>query len=118
MAARIDVYGRRERLDENGLFNASPYPVMLVGQDGDVLFAEVVVLFARMLEHCRLVFAKCVGGGGCVLPESSCRCSLGFTDIGARAWCRVGAGTGDVVNEAGGGLFFELVFRLDKCFSY
>ena len=69
---------------------------MLVGQDGDVLFAEVVVLFARMLEHCRLVSTKGVGGGGCMLPESSCRCSLGFTDIGARAWCRVGAGTGDV----------------------
>ena len=113
MAARIDVYGRRERLDENGLFNTSPYPVMLVGQDGDVLFAEVVVLFARMLEHCRLVSAKGVGGGGCMLPESSCRCSLGFTDVGARAWCRVGAGTWDVVYEADGGLFFKLAFGLD-----
>ena len=42
---------------------ASPYPVMLAGQDGNVLFAEVVLLLACMLEHSRLIFAQCVGGG-------------------------------------------------------
>ena len=49
VATRIDVYGGRESLYEDGLLDASADPVMLGGEDGDIFFAEVVAILACVL---------------------------------------------------------------------
>ena len=49
VATRINVYGGRESLYEEGLLDAPADPVMLGGEDGDVLFAEVVAILACVL---------------------------------------------------------------------
>lgn len=51
MTTGIDVDGRAEATDVNGFFDAPPDPVLLVVQDGDVLPAEMVPMFAAMLKH-------------------------------------------------------------------
>ena len=55
MAAWIDVDGGVEGLDVYRLFYAPLDPVVLRGQDGKVLFTEMMVLFPCMLQHCRLI---------------------------------------------------------------
>ena len=60
VAAWVDVDGGAQGLDVDGLFDAPPDPILLRGNDGDVLFAEVVLMFPSMLEHSRLVIAKSI----------------------------------------------------------
>ena len=87
VATRIDIYGWRESLYEEGLLDASADPVMLGGEDGDILFAEVVAMFARVLEHGGLILPKSISGGGSVIPEAGAGGAFSFTDIPAWAWC-------------------------------
>ena len=54
VAAWIDVDGGVEGLDVYRLFYAPLDPVVLRGQDGKVLFTEMIVLFPCMLQHCQL----------------------------------------------------------------
>merc|ERR1712228_855896 len=51
MAARVNIDGGIEGFDVN-------CPVMLRGQDGDILLAKMMAIFASMLQHCRLVLCK------------------------------------------------------------
>ena len=67
VASRVDIYGRVKGLDVDGFLYTPPDPVLLRGKDGDVLFPEMVMVVAGVLEHSRLIFPQGVGGGGGVL---------------------------------------------------
>ena len=90
---------------------------MLCGKDGNVIFAEVMVLFPSVLEHGGFVFSECVGGSGSVLLEAGGDCALCFADIRARARCRVDSGARYVVHMACCVFFVEFVFWMNKGFS-
>ena len=85
--ARVDVDGGIKGFDVNRLLNPSLDPIMLRGQDGNILFAKVVVIFASMLQHCRLVLPKSIGGGGGMLLEAGSCSSFCLANIPAWAWC-------------------------------
>ena len=87
MPAWVDVDRGRKGLDVKGLFDPSFDPIMLRGQDGNILFAKVVVIFASMLQHCRLVLTKSIDGCRGVLLEAGSCSAFGLTDIPAWAWC-------------------------------
>ena len=70
MTAGVDVNGRGEAFNIQSLFYAPSNPVLFRGEDGHVLFAEMVAVIARMLEHGRLVFAKGIDGGGRMVVET------------------------------------------------
>ena len=106
MAARVDINGGFESTDEKGLFDTTFDPVILRSKNGDIFLAEMVALFAGMLQHCRLILAKSIHRGGLVLLEAGCCSPLGFPNIPAWAWCRVGTSAGYVVYLAD--LFFFL----------
>ena len=91
MAAWVNVDGGIKGFDVNGLLNPSFNPIMLRGKDGDVLFAKVVVVFASMLQHCRLVLTKSIGCSGCMLLEAGSCSPLRLTHI--PAWARGGIDT-------------------------
>ena len=57
VAAWVDVDRGFQGTNEDGLLNASFDPVLLRRKNGDVFFAEMVLVFARVLEHCRLIIA-------------------------------------------------------------
>ena len=114
--AWVYVDGGVKGLDEDGLFNAPLDPIMLRGKDGNVLFAKVVVVFASMLQHCRLVLPKSIGGSRGVLLEAGSCSAFSLTNIPAWARCGVSTSTGYVVDDAG--LFFpwESILGLYKHF--
>ena len=58
VAAGVNVDRGGKGLDEKGLFNPPAMPVLFRRENGDVLFPEVVAIFAGMLKHGRFVFAK------------------------------------------------------------
>ena len=118
MAARVNVNGGIEGLDVNGLFNPSFGPIVLRGQDGNILLAKVVVIIASMLQHCRLVLPKSISGGRGVLLEAGSCSPFSLTDIPAWAWCRVGTSARYVVDMAYCFLLFQLVLGLNKRFAY
>ena len=70
VATGIDVDGWGEGLYVESLFDAPSNPVLLGAEDGDVLLAEMVPIFAGVLEHGRLVLAKTIGGSGGVVMET------------------------------------------------
>ena len=72
MASRVDIDGRVKGLDVDGFLYAPPDPVLLRSKGRDVLFPEVVLMVAGMLEHGRLVFPQSVGGSRHMLLETSC----------------------------------------------
>ena len=86
MATRINVYGGIEGLNKNGLFDPSFDPIVIRSWDCDVLFTKMVVVFACVLQHGRLILSERVSGGGSMLLKASCGCSFGFTDVPAWAW--------------------------------
>ena len=49
MAARIDVDRWGEAFDVDGLSYPSADPILIAGEDSDVLFSEVVTAFAGVL---------------------------------------------------------------------
>ena len=57
MAARVDVYGGGKG------FDAPLDPIMFGAQNGDVIFAKMVAVFACVLHHGRLIVAHSIGGG-------------------------------------------------------
>ena len=61
MSSWVDVDSWAEGFDEDGLFDASFYPVVFRGKNGDVVFSEVMWEVSCVLQHSRFVFAKCVG---------------------------------------------------------
>ena len=63
MAAGIDIDRWGEAFDVGGLSYPSANPVLIDGEDTDILFAKMVAVFAGMLKHGRLIFALGVGGG-------------------------------------------------------
>ena len=63
MAAGIDIDRWGEAFDVDGLSYPSANPVLIDGEDTDILFAKMVAVFAGMLKHGRLIFALGVGGG-------------------------------------------------------
>ena len=85
MTAGVNIDGGIEGFDVNGLSNPSFDPVMLRGQDGKILFAKMMAIFASMLQHCRLVLPKSIGGSRSMLLEAGSCCSLGFSNIPAWA---------------------------------
>ena len=113
VTSRIDVDRGGESLDVYGFLYPPLDPVLLAVENGDILFAEVMVALSCMLKHGRFVFAKCVNGCRGVLLEARFGGSLRFSDISAWARCRVGASPRNVVDEANGFLPVKLVFRLD-----
>ena len=117
VAAWVDVDGWGEGLDVDGLFYTPFYPVMLGGENGDVLLPEMVVVFAGMLQHGRFVFAEIVAGSGGVLLESGCSGPLCFADISAWAGYGVVACAWYMVHVAVCFLFAQLIFGMDECFS-
>ena len=62
VAAWVDVDGGAEGLDVDGLFDAPPDPILLGYEDGDVVFAEVMLVVPSVLEHRGLVVAKSICG--------------------------------------------------------
>ena len=62
MAARVYVYGGGEGLDEYGFFDAPLDPIVLRCDDGNVIFAEMVLVFPSMLKHCGFVVTKSIDG--------------------------------------------------------
>ena len=87
MPAWVNVDRGAEGFDEYGLFNAPLDPIMLRGQDGNVLFAKVVLIFASMLQHCRLVLTKSIRGGRGMLLEAGSCSAFCLTNIPAWARC-------------------------------
>ena len=71
MASSINVHRGREGLYVKGLFYASFHPILLAGQDRDIVFPEVVAILVRILEHGGFVVTKGVVRGGRMFPESS-----------------------------------------------
>ena len=63
MAAGIDINRWGEAFDVNGLSYPLSNPILIDGEDADILFAKMVAVFAGMLKHGRLIFALGVGGG-------------------------------------------------------
>ena len=116
VASRVDIYGRVKGLDVDGFLYAPPDPVLLRGKDGDVLFPEMVLVVAGVLEHCRLVFAESVSGSRGMLLETGRDGSLCLTDISAWARCGVGSSARYVVDMAYSLFFFYFVFRMNKGF--
>ena len=49
MASWINVDGGGEGFDVQGLVYTSFHPILLVGQDSDIVFEEVVAILVRML---------------------------------------------------------------------
>ena len=117
VASRVDIYGRVKGLDVDGFLYAPPDPVLLRSKGNDVLFPEMVLMVAGVLEHGRLVFAESVSGSTGMLLETGRDGSLCLADISAWARCRVGSSAGYVVDVANGLLFFELVLWMNKGFS-
>ena len=115
--ARVDVDGGTKGFDVNRLLNPSFDPIMLRGQDGNILFAKVVVIFASMLQHCRLVLPKSIGGSLGVLLEAGSCSSFCFSYISAWARCRINASARYVVNVANSLFLFDLVLGFDKRFT-
>ena len=70
VATGVNVYRGGETFDEQGLFNTPSNPVLFRGENGDILFTEMVVVFACMLEHGGFVFAESITGGGGVIVET------------------------------------------------
>ena len=112
MTAWIDVDGWFKGLDVYGLFDTSFHPIMFGRQDGDVFFAEMMVIFPSMLQHCRLVLAKSISRGGRMLLEAGSCSAFSLTYISAWAWCEVGASAGNVVDVACCFFFLKFVFGL------
>ena len=52
MTARVDVDSGFEGFDEGSLIDPPLDPVIFIGQDGLVLFAEMVAIVACVLQHC------------------------------------------------------------------
>ena len=100
MTARVDVDGGIKGSDEDGLFDAPLDPIAFIGQDGLVFFTKVVAVVTSVLQHCRLVFAKSIGGSGCVLLETGSCSPFGLTYVYVRAWLTVDACTWLVVDKA------------------
>ena len=117
VASRVDIYGRVKGLDVDGFLYAPPDPVLLRSKGNDVLFPEMVLMVAGVLEHGRLILPQSVGGGGGVLLETGRDGSLCLTNISAWARCGVGSSAGYVVDMAYGLLLFEFVFRMNEGFS-
>ena len=115
MTPWVDVDGGRKGFDVNCLLYPSFDPVLLAVENGDILFAEVMVVFPSMLKHGRFKFAKSICSSGSVLLESCIGGPFSLADIRAWAWCGIGASTRYVVDEADGLFLGELVFWLDKC---
>ena len=67
MTPRVNIDRRGKGLDVDGFLYAPPDPVLLRGKGSDVLFPEMVLMVAGVLEHGRLIFPQGVGGGGGVL---------------------------------------------------
>ena len=67
MTPRVNIDRRGKGLDVDGFLYAPPDPVLLRGKGSDVLFPEMVLMVAGVLEHSRLIFPQGVGGGGGVL---------------------------------------------------
>ena len=84
--ARVDVDGGIKGFDVNRLLNPSFDPTMLRGQDGNILFAKVVVIFASMLQHCRLILTKSIGRSGLMLLEAGGCIAFGLSNTSAWAW--------------------------------
>ena len=65
MAARVDVYGgvRALMYKASLVFNAPLDPIVFGAQNGDVIFAKMVAVFACVLHHGRLIVAHSIGGG-------------------------------------------------------
>ena len=112
VASWVDIYGGFEGLDEDGLLYTPFDPVMLRGENGNILFAEVVVVFPSVLQHGRFALAESVSGGRGVFFESR-RCSLCLTHIATRAWDGVRAGAWYVVDMTVFVFFVEFVLRVD-----
>ena len=55
MAAWVDIDRGFKGTNEDGLLDPSFDPVLLRRKNGDIFFAEMVTVFARVLEHCRLI---------------------------------------------------------------
>ena len=51
VAAWVDVYGWGECLYEDGFLYAPFYPIVVRCEDGDIVFAEVVVVVSGVLQH-------------------------------------------------------------------
>ena len=113
MPAWVNVDGGRKGFDVNCLFNPSFNPIMLRGQDGNILFAKMMVVFASMLQHCRLVLAKSIDGSRGVLLEAGSCSVFSLTNIPAWAWCEISASTGYVVDYACSLLLGICVLRFD-----
>ena len=71
-------------------------------------------MLSGVLQHCRLVLAKSIGGCRCVLLEAGSCSSFGLTYIPAWAGSGVGTSAGYVVDMTIGFFSLELVFRMDK----
>ena len=117
MAPRVDIDGRVKGLDVDGFLYAPPDPVLLGSKGSDVLFPEVVLMVAGVLEHGRLILPQSIGGGGSVLLETRRDGSLGLTNISAWARCGVGTSAGYVVDMTRSLIFLKFVLRFDQCFS-
>ena len=113
MTPRVNIDRRGKGLDVDGFLYAPPDPVLLRGKGGDVLFPEMVLVVAGVLEHCRLVFAESVGRGGSVFLETSSCGPFGFAYVYVWAWLMVNTCTWLVVYDTDFFFFFQLVLRFD-----
>ena len=116
MASRVDIDGRVKGLDVDGFLYAPPDPVLLGSKGSDVLFPEVVLMVAGVLEHGRLILPQSIGGGGSVLLETRRDGTLGLTNISAWARCGVSSSTRYVVDMSYSLFLFYFVFRMNKGF--
>ena len=58
----VDVNGGAEGLDVNCLFDAPFDPILLRCDDGNVIFAEMMLVFSSVLKHCGFVVTKSICG--------------------------------------------------------
>ena len=75
MTPRVNIDRRGKGLDVDGFLYAPPDPVLLRSKGNDVLFPEMVLMVAGVLEHGRLVIPQSIGGGGSVPLEMGGRIS-------------------------------------------